>query len=107
MTLEKLTDDPKIKEWLDHQVHNLEQLDKSVVFASIMTPNFLKAPECMLQIGAAICLGKPIILIVFDETDVPKKLAQIADKIIVASRNNPDSAKDELTEFLRNFRPTS
>jgi len=101
--VKSLTDDPKIKEWLDHQTQNLEELGKSALFASIVTPNYLKSPECMLQLGAALCLGKPIVLVVFDRTDIPPKLAQIADKIIMASSENPSSAGVELEAYIKDF----
>jgi len=98
-----LLDDPDIKEWLKHQTGRLEELGQSALFAGIVTPNYLKSPECMLQIGAALCLNKPIVLIVFDRTDVPPKLAQVADKIIMASREDPSSASAELDAYCRNL----
>ncbi len=95
--------DPKIKDWLDHQAANLAELHRSAVFAAVVTPNWFKSPECMLQIGAALCLNKPIVLVVFDEVDIPPKLAKVADKIIRGSQDDPESVSVELAAYCRSL----
>jgi hypothetical protein len=38
-----------------------------------------------LETGLAIALGKPLILVAFDDRDIPEKLEKVADDIIVMS----------------------
>ena len=46
------------KEWFDHQARVVrEQISQCNVFTSIVTEHYLKSPECMLQLGAAIRRG--------------------------------------------------
>ena len=90
------------KEWFDDQMKVVnEGIKDSAVYAGIVTGNFLKSPECMLQLGAAILMEKPIVLMVMDGAEIPAKLRAIADKIIVSESDNPKSALDELTAFIK------
>lgn len=95
-----MSDDPEISKWLEDQKRELDELDKSAVFASLVSVPYLKSPKCMLQVGAAILTDKPIVLIVLDDTCVPKKLEKCADKIIRVKRSEMQRASDELAAWV-------
>jgi len=93
-------DIPKISEWLDAQSKTLEVLAGSPVMASIVSESFLKSPICMLQIGAAILMDKPIALIVLDDVAVSRKLRGVADRVIRVKSSEIERAGRELKEFV-------
>ncbi len=95
-------DDPEVQAWLNRRKDELQALHVSAIVAALVTPNYLKDPQCMLQIGAAICMNKPIALMVFDDAELPPKLRGVADRVIRVRRDDPadmERAKDELAEF--------
>jgi len=57
----------------------------------------------MLQIGAAICMNKPICLIMLNGAQPPPKPFQIADKVIFATRETMDAATKEMGEYLKEW----
>ena len=57
---------------------NLEKIKSSAIFMSILSPKFVEEPRCVMQIGAAVLLDKPIAIIVVKGAKVPKHLEKIA-----------------------------
>lgn len=51
-------------------------------FLGIVTEDFLNDPVCLLQIGAAVCLGKPLYLLVKKGTKLPGKLIEVVDGVV-------------------------
>lgn len=96
--------DENMKAWLESQKKVLDGIGASICMASIVGDNYLKSLECMLQIGAAILLDKPIILIVLDNTVIPEKLRGVADRVIRVGRNEMDRAAEELAEFTKSLK---
>jgi hypothetical protein len=94
-------DDEKLEAWLHQQKKDLEELGKSTIMASLVSGAFLKDPRCMLQLGAALMMGKPIVLIVLDDTPLPAKLRGVADRIIRVKRDDMGRASEELAEFVK------
>lgn len=60
--------------------------------------------KMMLEIGAAICLDKPIVLLVPSGREILPRLARIADKVItvdISTEAGQVAAQRALTEYLR------
>lgn len=94
-------DDPEIVQWLNQEKRNLEGIKESAIFASLVSESYLTDPKCMLQLGAALCLDKPICLIILDNAKVPDKLFQVADKVIFTTRDEEGMRKsaEEMAEW--------
>ena len=92
---------PEMQRWLEGQSENMRRMAESAMVASLVTPGYLTDPVCMLQLGAAIMMEKPLVLMVFDGTHIPDRLQKVADKIIVVKdKNHMDEAGRELQAWL-------
>lgn len=58
-----------------------EKIKNSALFLTLITENFFRDPIAMIQLGLAIMLDKPIVIVTVDNTAVPKHLALIAKSI--------------------------
>ena len=95
--------DEKTKEWLDKVgKDSYEKIEMSSSFAGVVTSSFLKSPLCALQIGYAVILGKPIILIVDKNLQLPQSLVKIAGLIERVDTNNPDDM-NRAKQSIQNF----
>lgn len=67
----------------------LHGLSSSGLFIQIFSPAMVDDPESdvtpLLQLGAAVMLDKPILVVVRpeDEARLPKRLRQVADRVVV------------------------
>lgn len=59
----------------------VEKLSSSQVYLALITNNFLKDSKCATEIGLAVLLDKPIILVVKEGTKLPENLKKVAKKI--------------------------
>lgn len=75
---------------------NVEKIDASNIYLSLVTENYVNDAYCALQLGIAILLGKPVYLLVKDSTQVPEKLRAIADKIETFTEDSMQQALDRL-----------
>jgi hypothetical protein len=65
-----------------------DKIADSSIFASLVTKNFLKSPLCALQLGLAILMDKPILLIVDKDEKISPALVKIARQIERVDFNN-------------------
>lgn len=74
-----MTVDEELQDWLKEAVaRNAPKMQESSMFASIVTDGFFKDPTCMLQIGMAVLMDKPIVIIADKDTKIPASLMKIA-----------------------------
>lgn len=59
-----------------------DKIKESEVFVSLVTENYLKSGKAAIELGLSIFYDKPIIMAVLEGTELPKKLVQVADKIV-------------------------
>lgn len=94
------------KEWLNKASEDLvPKLKGSAIYAGIVGDAFLKDPACALQLGYAILLDKPIILIVDKKTKIPESLVKVAQVIERVDLNNEADMKratESMAMFARN-----
>lgn len=83
--------------------HNRMQIEKSDVYLSIFTDSFKSDERCMFELGLAIMLDKPLLLVVFDGTEVPENLMKIAT-IEHAKRNCKESIHKATEKLLKGYR---
>lgn len=73
----------KEKAWAQEVVDNARSgMEDSANFCSIVTDGYLNDPICATQLGMAIMMDKPIILMVKVGTKLPKHLEKVSDGII-------------------------
>ena len=60
---------------------NLPRMEQSAVFLAIFDGHYAENAICILQLGLAILLDKPIYMLVPKGTKVPEKLRRAADGI--------------------------
>lgn len=76
--------------WLKKAVkENGEKIKESTGFVSIFTTNYEKEPLCALQIGLAVLLDTPIIIIADHKQTIPLHITKIARLIERVDINNP------------------
>ena len=71
-----------------------DRIQSSNVYAGMVTSNFLDDPDCALQLGYAILMDKPIILLVDKGVKIPKALVKVADVIQHVDLKDPNWTSD-------------
>lgn len=80
---------------------NAEKIAGSHVFLALFNEKMLDDPICLLQMGLAIYMDKPIYLLVPQDTPIPENLRRVARKIEYFWRNPNDmSSIEKATEKL-------
>jgi hypothetical protein len=92
-------DNPDAKKWLaDVEQDMLPKLEGSAFMMAVFDGKV--TAEFAVQIGAAIMLDKPIVLLALEGASISPKLEQVADAIV---RGDPklDPVKKRLTEAIQ------
>jgi hypothetical protein len=72
-------DDREWKRWLGQVAEeNARQIGSSAVFLGLFTDNYRESATCLLQLGIAIMLDKPILMVVPPDVEVPDNLRRVA-----------------------------
>lgn len=78
-----------LKDWAHKVVEKSRPgIAESESFCSIVTENFLDDPVCATELGMAIFMDKPIILMVKTGTKLPKHLEKVADGVVYFQDKN-------------------
>lgn len=100
-------DKEQFNEWLKKASEgSLPKLEQSSVYAGIATENFLKDPVCALQLGYAILLDKPIVLIADKTMQLPASLVKVAkliERVDIKSQEDMSRASKAVAEFARSM----
>lgn len=98
----------ELKKWLEmNGPRNKEAIASCNTFAGIMTQNALEDPGVALQLGYALMLDKPIVLIVDKTMQVPASLVKIARLIERVDTKNPvdmERAGAAVTAFAQSLK---
>ena len=77
---------------------SLEGISESAIFAQLFHPAMVTDPNAdalpLFQLGAAIMLDKPLLVIVLQDREdaLPEKLRRFADKVVVVPDMGPRGA---------------
>lgn len=75
-------EEKQFKDWLKRAAEDSgAKIADSALFTGIMTESFMRDPLCALQLGYAILMDKPIVLIVDQNVQVPGALVRAAKQI--------------------------
>lgn len=95
----------QFNQWLkDASADSLPKIKDSGTYAGIVTDSFLKDPLCALQLGYAMLLDKPIILIADKSMKLPESLVKISKLIERVDIKNPADmrrASQSIAEFAK------
>lgn len=96
--------DEQFEESLKKQIKRSgDGLKQSNVFLSIFTDNYEKDPKCVLELGLAIILNKPIYLLAPEGTKINDNMRKLACHIEFYKENDPMAVKiaaDNLAKML-------
>lgn len=87
-----------------------EGIDDSAIFMQLYKPlkspdEALEDPQYLLQLGYAIMLDKPIVLVASHKQTVPEKLRNVADVIGRYEENNMDSIEEAVQGAIGKIDP--
>jgi len=68
---------------------NREKIEQSRIFVSMLSANYHKEPLPVLQLGLAILLDKPIMVVAPNGTPIPETLRKVAHSIDFFDRDAP------------------
>lgn len=98
-------DEKAMNEWLRAAVdRNVEPMRQSAMFVSIATKNFIKDPLCALQLGMAILMDKPIVIIADKNEKMPEalvKIAKVIEKVDFDNKADFERAMTSVGEFAQ------
>lgn len=74
-----MSKEKEIDKWVrEHSAEVIPSLEASALYTGIVTDNFIESPMCALQLGLAILMDKPIVLVAEKSQKIPGNLAKIA-----------------------------
>jgi len=75
-------DDPQVREWLDHaQLEVLPMIERSSMLVQVGTGSDPDA-KAAVELGFALLLDKPLIILRMPDMVVPSRLARAADAVV-------------------------
>lgn len=86
---------------------NIDGLQSSSTFVSVFSTDSVRDPQCMLQLGAAVILDKPIMIMVMDDVVVPENLKKIAiaiERVREGSSEDMKRAINKLADIAKAMR---
>lgn len=98
--------DKESKEWLERaRKDSGEKIRGSAVFTGLISKHAFDDPMVALQVGYAVMLGKPILLIVDGALELPAKLVRAADAIERVNFDDMAGAQKRIQEALTKILP--
>lgn len=86
--------DDLLKKWaLEVTKKSGPRIEEATVFTALATKNFMKNPQCALELGLAVLMDKPIILIADHNEKLPENLIKIARAIQRVDLENPEDMR--------------
>ena len=97
-------DQEKFDEWAKHQREtNIKNMAESAAVMSIYPRSSEFDIDFALQLGAAILMGKPILIMVSPGQEIPGKLRQFADRVVEVSQDDIDTGGGSLRDAVMSF----
>jgi hypothetical protein len=88
---------PTAKRWVQHVLNDMEPKLADSVLSITLVPDDREADvKFWVELGASICMNKPIIAVVFNDEPIPPKLALVADEIVRCPDGVDPAASDKM-----------
>lgn len=89
--------------WLEKaRIATVPKLRQCENYLGLVTEDFINDPVCLLQIGAALVLGKPLYLVVVKGTKLPGKLIDVIDGLVEIEGPDDPTAQMKIQSMLKN-----
>lgn len=104
---EDWTDDPNAKRWIRNVLEDMvPKMEDSVIVMSVVPSNRGEGDvKYWVELGASICMDKPILTIVMGTDPVPKKLALVSDEIVRLPQGVQPDSSEELAAAMKRLIP--
>lgn len=101
-----LWEEPTAKAWVKQVLEGMAPKMRDSALVMQLVPDGDGDVKFWVELGASIMMNKPILALVFGDTEIPAKLALIADEIVRLPEGvNPD-ASDELAAAIKRMLPS-
>lgn len=88
-------DDPTAKRWARHVLDEMVPKMKGSAAVCSIVPDGEGDVKFWVELGAMIMLNKPIVIVAFDDRQIPEKLRLVADEVVICPNGvNPAASKD-------------
>lgn len=95
--------EPDAVRWVNHVLEEMvPKLTDSALAVSIVPESRHMDVKFWVELGASICMDKPIIVVAPDDRPIPPKLEMIADEV-VRSIDSPDELSAAITRVMENL----
>jgi hypothetical protein len=101
---EKMNEDD-LKPWREAAKRNLKGIGESGTFVSLLSAGALEDPLCMMQLGLAIMLDKPILVVGLDDVKIPGNLRKVAQRVTEIKDRDPARIGAAVKRFVEEFDP--
>lgn len=79
------------------------KIQESEVFLSLVSKNFLENPQCALELGLAILMDKPILVLAEEHLMLPENLKKIAKIVSRFDPEKPDTIHEAVKTMSHEF----
>lgn len=97
----------QMNEWLEQMAADSgKKIKDSAVMMTLITKNCLESPEMIFQIGCAVMMDKPIMLMVDKDTPIPNHLQKIAtaiERVDTSNKSDMDRAAETIRLMISNI----
>jgi hypothetical protein len=93
--------EPSAKRWVRHVLDEMApKLADSALAISLVPDDRSGDVKFWVELGASICMNKPIVAVLLGDAPVPPKLALVADEIVRCPEGIDPAASEELTAAI-------
>lgn len=105
--MSKKSDEKEMTEWLKRaNKGSAEKIKDSDIFLSLATDNYMDSPLCALQLGLAILMDKPILVVANTDQKVPENLLRIAKVVVRGDLENSEGMSKAVKDAIKGFDET-
>jgi hypothetical protein len=98
--------EPTVVKWAQHVIDDMvPKLRDSSVCISLYGDHDPGSGEVKywVELGAMICMDKPILVVVMGDAVLPPKLSKVADKVVRIPEGVSPESSEQLAEAVRSF----
>lgn len=96
-----------MNEWMKKVIEaSSKKISERELFCSILSPNYIENPQCALELGLAILMDKPIVILAQENQNIPTILKKVA--FAIETYKGPDDmqqAMDRLIVKMKEWKP--
>ena len=97
-------DELEFKRWMKRvSERSGEGIKNSEVYMGVASMDYMKEPQCALELGIAIMLDKPIALLVMEGVKIPENLRKVAVAVETCDPDNGESVTAASMRLMEKF----